>query len=132
MGTEAYVSPLQPLTKFTSAVFQSELYLPDYVAKDKGFDAAHGIVMNFVTPSNGAAAAQLMLAGQVQGWFTDPLIVLTAAAKGQEPGAKDKEPSRTNQQQFVYCRCSYDRVALRSSPFALGSLPRLQYSSHAC
>lgn len=71
-------------TNFTEAVFQSELYLPDFVAKAQGFDAAHCIDMHFVTPSSGSAAAQLLLAGQVQGWFTDPLIILTAASKGQD------------------------------------------------
>jgi ABC-type nitrate/sulfonate/bicarbonate transport system substrate-binding protein len=67
---------------FTMAVFQSELYLADYVAKEKGFDAKHGLEFKFVTPSNGAAAAQLMLAGNVQGWLTDPMIILTAASQG--------------------------------------------------
>jgi ABC-type nitrate/sulfonate/bicarbonate transport system substrate-binding protein len=78
------VGTTKSLTNFTSAVFQSEVYLPDFVAKDKGFYAAHGINMNFVTPASGAAAAQLMLAGQVQGWSTDPQIALTAAAKGED------------------------------------------------
>ena len=67
---------------FTIAVFQSEAYLADYVAKDQGFDAKHGLDFKFVTPSNGAAAAQLMLAGAVNGWLTDPLIILGAAAQG--------------------------------------------------
>ncbi|MHB1784702.1 MAG: hypothetical protein ACYCS7_00950, partial [Acidimicrobiales bacterium] len=62
-GNSGTTDTSKPLTNFTSAVFQSELYLPDYVAKDKGFDAAHGIDMHFVTPSSGSAAAQLMLAG---------------------------------------------------------------------
>ena len=70
------------LTPFTIAVFQSELYLADYVAKDKGFDVQHGLKFSFVTPSNGAAAAQLLLAGNVQGWLTDPMIILTAASQG--------------------------------------------------
>lgn len=67
---------------FTMAVFQSELYLADYVAKDKGFDAKNGLDFKFVTPSSGAAAAQLLLAGSVQGWLTDPIIILTAAGQG--------------------------------------------------
>lgn len=67
---------------FTIAVFQSEAYLADYVAKDEGFGAKHGLDIKFVTPSNGAAAAQLMLAGTVDGWATDPLIILGAAAQG--------------------------------------------------
>lgn len=74
----------EKLTDFTSAVFQSEVYLPDYVAKDKGFAAKHGLDLKFVTPSSGVAAAQLMLAGAVQGWATDPLIILTAASKGND------------------------------------------------
>lgn len=68
---------------FTMAVFQSELYLGDFVAKEKGFDAEHGLEFKFVTPASGAAAAQLLLAGNVQGWLTDPLIIITAASKGQ-------------------------------------------------
>jgi ABC-type nitrate/sulfonate/bicarbonate transport system substrate-binding protein len=70
------------MTEFSSAVFQSEVYLPDFVAKDKGFAAKHGLDLKFVTPQSGVAAAQLMLAGAVQGWGTDPLIILTAASKG--------------------------------------------------
>jgi ABC-type nitrate/sulfonate/bicarbonate transport system substrate-binding protein len=70
------------VTEFASAVFQSEVYLPDFVAKDKGFAAKHGLDLKFVTPQSGVAAAQLMLAGAVQGWGTDPLIILTAASKG--------------------------------------------------
>jgi len=69
-------------TEFTSAIFQSEVYLPDFVANDKGFAAQHGLDMKFVTPQSGVAAAQLMLAGAVKGWATDPLIILTAASKG--------------------------------------------------
>jgi sulfonate transport system substrate-binding protein len=76
---EAAAQTLQP---FTIAVFQSEAYLADYVAKDEGFGAKHGLDIKFVTPSNGAAAAQLMLAGTVNGWTTDPLIILGAAARG--------------------------------------------------
>lgn len=72
----------QTLRPFTIAVFQSEAYLADYVAKDEGLGAKHGLDMKFVTPSNGAAAAQLMLAGAVDGWTTDPLIILGAAAQG--------------------------------------------------
>ena len=71
-------------TDFTVAVFQSELYLPDYVAQDTGIAAKHGLNMKFVTPSNGPAAAQFMLAGTVNGWTTDPLIVLAAAGQGQD------------------------------------------------
>lgn len=74
----------QALRPFTIAVFQSEAYLADYVAKDEGFDAKHGLDFKFVTPSNGAAAAQLMLAGDVDGWATDPLIILGAAAQGYD------------------------------------------------
>src|SRR3954470_6467128 len=69
-------------TPFTMAVFQSELYLADFVAKEKGFDARHGLEFKFVTPQSGAAAAQLLLAGTVQGWLTDPIIILTAAGQG--------------------------------------------------
>lgn len=72
------------LTKITTAVFQSELYSLQFFAKEKGFDTEHGLDVSFVTPSNGPAAAQLLLAGQIQAWFTDPLIILTAAAKGQD------------------------------------------------
>jgi NitT/TauT family transport system substrate-binding protein len=72
----------QSPTPFTMAVFQSELYLADYVAKEKGFDAKQGLEFKFVTPSSGAAAAQLLLAGNVQGWLTDPIIILTAAGQG--------------------------------------------------
>lgn len=72
----------QTLRPFTIAVFQSEAYLADYVAKDQGFGAKHGLDIKFVTPSNGAAAAQLMLAGAIDGWTTDPLIILGAAAQG--------------------------------------------------
>ena len=82
--TSSASSACKTNTPFTEAVFQSELYLPDFVAKQEGFDAAHCIDMHFVTPSSGSAAAQLLLAGQVQGWFTDPLIILTAASKGQD------------------------------------------------
>src|SRR5689334_6461281 len=69
-------------TPFTMAVFQSELYLGDYVAKEKGFDVRHGLEFKFVTPQSGAAAAQLLLAGTVQGWLTDPIIIITAAGQG--------------------------------------------------
>jgi ABC-type nitrate/sulfonate/bicarbonate transport system substrate-binding protein len=48
----------QTLRPFTIAVFQSEAYLADYVARDEGFGARHGLDIKFVTPSNGAAAAQ--------------------------------------------------------------------------
>jgi ABC-type nitrate/sulfonate/bicarbonate transport system substrate-binding protein len=68
----------------TIAVFQSEGYLPDYVAKDKGFGEKYGLDINFVTPASGSAAAQLLLAGGVQGWSTDPLIILTAASRGYD------------------------------------------------
>ena len=71
-------------TDFTIAVFQSELYLPDFVLKDKGIGAKHGLNIKFVTPASGAAAAQLMLAGAVQGWTTDPMIIMNAAAQGHE------------------------------------------------
>lgn len=74
----------QAQTDFTMAVFASEMYLPDYVAKDKGFGAKHGLNLKFVTPASGAAAAQLMLAGAVQGWTTDPLIIMNAASQGHE------------------------------------------------
>lgn len=74
----------QDLTPFTIAVFQSEGYLPDYVVKDKGFGEAHGLDIKFVTPSSGSAAAQLLLAGGVQGWSTDPLIIATAAGRGYD------------------------------------------------
>ena len=70
------------LKPFTMAVFQSELYLADYVAKEEGFDAKQGLAFKFVTPASGAAAAQLLLAGNVQGWLTDPIIILTAASQG--------------------------------------------------
>lgn len=69
---------------FTIAVFQSEGYLPDFVAKEKGFGEKHGLDINFVTPASGSAAAQLLLAGGVQGWSTDPLIILTAASRGYD------------------------------------------------
>lgn len=81
MSGRAEADP-QAQKPFTIAVFQSEAYLADYVAKDKGFGANHGLDIKFVTPSNGAAAAQLMLAGAVDGWLTDPLIILGAAAQG--------------------------------------------------
>ena len=74
----------QTLTDFTMAVFQSEVYLADYVVKDKGFGAKHGLNIKFVTPASGAAAAQLMLAGAIQGWATDPLIILNAANQGHD------------------------------------------------
>lgn len=77
----AAAAQLQP---FTIAVFQSEAYLLDYVAKDEGFGAKHGLDIRFVTPASGSAAAQLLLAGAVQGWATDPMIILSAAAHGYD------------------------------------------------
>lgn len=69
---------------FTIAAFQSEGYLPDYVAKEKGFGEKYGLDIQFVTPASGSAAAQLLLAGGIQGWSTDPLIILTAASRGYD------------------------------------------------
>lgn len=74
----------QEKTPFTIAVFQSEGYLPDYVAKEKRFGEKYGLDINFVTPASGSAAAQLLLAGGIQGWSTDPLIILTAASRGYD------------------------------------------------
>jgi ABC-type nitrate/sulfonate/bicarbonate transport system substrate-binding protein len=74
----------EPKTPFTIAVFQSEGYLPDFVAKEKGFGEKSGLDISFVTPSSGSAAAQLLLAGAINGWSTDPLIIATAASRGYD------------------------------------------------
>jgi ABC-type nitrate/sulfonate/bicarbonate transport system substrate-binding protein len=84
MASRSFAQATPPATPFTIAIFQSEGYLPDFVAKEKGFGEKHGIDIRFVTPASGSAAAQLLLAGAVQGWTTDPLIILTAASRGYD------------------------------------------------
>ncbi len=79
-----YIDKAIAQTPFVIAVFQSEGYLPDFIVKEKGFGKKYGLDVSFVTPSNGPAAAQLLLAGAVQGWSTDPLIILTANSKGYD------------------------------------------------
>jgi ABC-type nitrate/sulfonate/bicarbonate transport system substrate-binding protein len=74
----------QSPTDFKMAVFQSEVYLAEYVAKDMGLDIKNGLRLSFVTPSSGTAAAQLMLAGAIQGWVTDPMIIYNAASSGND------------------------------------------------
>lgn len=83
-GGDTTVSEPKELTAWTTAVFPGELYLLDYVAQSEGFFEDHGLDVTFTTPQDGATAARLLLADEIQGWTTDIFIVLNANAQGQD------------------------------------------------
>ena len=64
-------------------VYPITLYLPDYVARDKGFFAKNGLNATFVGPAlSGATALQLMVANKLQVMGLDMFTALQANASG--------------------------------------------------
>ena len=59
----------QPQTDFIMAVFASEMYLPDYVAKDKGFGAKHGLIADWI--NNGPKSLMVHFSAGWRGRLTE-------------------------------------------------------------
>lgn len=72
------------LFKFPTATFLVDTYATDFVAKDRGIFAKHGLDVTFTYPPSGATAAQLLLAGEIRGWNGPMDFAIQAAAKGAD------------------------------------------------
>lgn len=69
-------------TVTVSQAFQSLLYLPLYVAIDKGYFAKNHITVNKVTAGSGASAVASVIGGSAQFSLQDPMIAEMADVKG--------------------------------------------------
>ena len=87
-GNDANAAEKSPtagaLFKFPTATFLVDTYATDFVAKDRGIFAKHGLDVTFTYPPSGATAAQLLLAGEIRGWNGPMDFAIQAAAKGAD------------------------------------------------
>lgn len=80
--SKASPSTSRHLTNVTEAVFLSESWMPDFIAKAQGFFQQHGLNVTFIEPSDGVTATRLQIAGQIQIFPTDSGAAFAAIAKG--------------------------------------------------
>lgn len=79
-STSASASSLTPVV--IDQAFQSLLYLPLYVAIDKGFFTQHGLSVKKVTAGSGSNGVSAVISGSAQFSLQDPMIAVLADIKG--------------------------------------------------
>lgn len=82
-GSASSASPSASPTKVViDQAFQSLLYLPLYIAIDKGFFQKEGLAVEKVTAGSGSNAVSAVIGGSAQFSLQDPMIAVLANLKG--------------------------------------------------
>lgn len=84
-GSDGPANGKDGLTDFPLGVFSGEIYILDYVAKEKGYFEDNGLNVTFLAPSQGGGAANtFFLAGTLKGWPGNPSTIMIDMSKGED------------------------------------------------
>lgn len=83
-GGSTSKSTAAPTPVVIDQAFQSLLYLPLYVAIDKGFFAQNGLSVTKVTAGSGSNGVSAVIGGSAQFSLQDPMIAVLANIKGAD------------------------------------------------